>query len=172
MSNKFFATCKLGLEALVSNELKALGAEVTAVHDARVDFTGTFGDMASALLGLRTAERVLMEVGSFRAVTFEELYEGVRAIDWKQYLTRHNFIHVNGKSAKSRLFSVSDCQSIAKKAIVDALFRAYGVSGIAAARLEETMDFTSFRVSEQNTAAIHNVYEAERTADISSAVSR
>ncbi|MBQ7061450.1 MAG: class I SAM-dependent RNA methyltransferase [Clostridia bacterium] len=127
MTNKFFATCKMGLEALVSNELKALGIEVTAVHDARVDFAASFAAMADAVLNLRTAERVLMEVGAFPAVSFEELYEGVRAIDWKRYLTRHNFIHVNGKSAKSRLFSVSDCQSIAKKAIVDSLFAAYGV---------------------------------------------
>ena len=125
--NKYFATCKLGLEALVSNELRALGIEVTAVHDARVDFTGSYTDMAVALLNLSTAERVLMEVGSFRAVTFEELYDGVRAIEWQNYLSKTNFIHVNGKSAKSRLFSVSDCQSIAKKAIVDSLFRAYGV---------------------------------------------
>lgn len=127
MTNKFFATCKIGLESLVAAELKGLGIEVSAVHDARVDFSGNFTDMAVALLNLRTAERVLMEVGSFRAVTFEELYEGVRAIRWQDYLTKNSFIHVTGKSAKSRLFSVSDCQSIAKKAIVDCLFSAYGV---------------------------------------------
>lgn len=127
MTNKFFATCKIGLESLVSAELRGLGIEVTAVHDARVDFSGNFTDMAVALLNLRTAERVLMKVGSFRAVTFEELYEGVRAIRWQDYLTKTSFIHVTGKSAKSRLFSVSDCQSIAKKAIVDCLFSAYGV---------------------------------------------
>lgn len=127
MTNKFFATCKIGLEALVSGELRSLGIEVTAVHDARVDFTGSYTDMAVSLLNLRTAERVLMEVGSFRAVSFEELYEGVRAIRWQEYLTKNSFIHVTGKSAKSRLFSVSDCQSIAKKAIVDSLFSAYGV---------------------------------------------
>ncbi|MBR6006464.1 MAG: class I SAM-dependent RNA methyltransferase [Clostridia bacterium] len=127
MTNKFFATCKIGLEALVSGELRSLGIEVTAVHDARVDFTGSYTDMAVSLLNLRTAERVLMEVGSFRAVSFEELYEGVRAIRWQDYLTKNSFIHVTGKSAKSRLFSVSDCQSIAKKAIVDSLFSAYGV---------------------------------------------
>lgn len=125
--SKFFATCKIGLESLVSSELRALGLEVTAVHDARVDFTCGFDGMAAALLNLSTAERVLMEVGSFHAVTFDELYEGVRALPWKDYLTKNSFIHVTGKSAKSRLFSVSDCQSIAKKAIVDSLFRAYGV---------------------------------------------
>ncbi len=123
----FFATCKIGLEALVSRELRELGIEVTAVNDARVDFSGSYTDMAAALLYLRTAERVLMEVGSFTAVSFEQLYEGVRKIEWKNYLNKSNFIHVNGKSAKSALFSVSDCQSIAKKAIVDSLFDSYGV---------------------------------------------
>ena len=88
MTNKFFATCKIGLESLVAAELKGLGIEVKAVHDARVDFSGSFTDMAISLLNLRTAERVLMEVGSFRAVTFEELYEGVRAIRWQDYLTK------------------------------------------------------------------------------------
>ncbi len=127
MTNRFFATCKIGLESLVANELRTLGIQVDAVHDARVDFSGSFTDMAVALLNLRTAERVLMQVGSFRAESFEELYEGVRAIDWKNYLAKNSFIHVTGKSAKSRLFSVSDCQSIAKKAIVDSLFRAWGV---------------------------------------------
>ncbi|MBR6007394.1 MAG: class I SAM-dependent RNA methyltransferase, partial [Clostridia bacterium] len=127
MTNKFFATCKLGLEALVAAELRKLGVEVSAVRDARVDFNADFTEMAVSLLNLRTAERVLMEVGSFRAVSFEELYEGVRAIRCQDYLTKSSFIHVTGKSAKSRLFSVSDCQSIAKKAIVDSLFSAYGV---------------------------------------------
>lgn len=125
--NDFFATCKLGLESLVSGELKKLGIEVTGVRDARVDFRGDYSDMYAALLNLRTAERVLMNIASFRAVSFEELYEGVRKIRWKDYLTKNSFIHVNGKSAKSRLFSVSDCQSIAKKAIVDSLFASYGV---------------------------------------------
>ena len=123
----FFATCKIGLESLVSGELRELGIEVTAVHDARVDFSGSYFDMATALLYLRTAERVLMQVGSFEATSFEELYEGVRAIEWKNYINKNNFIHVTGKSAKSKLFSVSDCQSIAKKAIVDKLFSSYGV---------------------------------------------
>lgn len=127
MMNNYFATCKLGLESLVSGELKKLGIEVSAVHDARVDFRGDFLDMYTALLNLRTAERVLMNIASFRAVSFEELYEGVRAIKWSEYLKKDSFIHVNGKSAKSTLFSVSDCQSIAKKAIVDSLFDSYGV---------------------------------------------
>ena len=108
-------------------ELKALSIEVERVDTACVRFLGDFYDMAKACLWLRTAERVLMEVKSFTALTFDELFEGVKAIDWKNYLARDSFIHVNGKSAKSRLFSVSDCQSITKKAIVENLRATYRV---------------------------------------------
>lgn len=118
---------QIGLESVVAGELRDLGIEVLRVSDARVDFAGDHFAMARACLWLRTAERVLMKLASFRAVTFDELYEGVRRIRWKDYLLRTSFIHVNGKSAKSRLFSVSDCQSIAKKAIVDSLSREYGL---------------------------------------------
>ena len=121
----FIATCKMGVESITAHELRALGIEVVAVHDARVIFKGRFDSMARACLWLRTAERVLMEGGSFTAATFDELFNGVRAVNWKDYLAKDTFIHVNGKSAKSTLFSVSDCQSITKKAIVENLKAAY-----------------------------------------------
>lgn len=124
----FIATCKLGLEALVAGELRRLDINVLSVEDARIRFKGDFSAMARACLWLRTAERVLFEVGTFEAKTFEELFEGVRKIEWKDYLARDTFIHVNGKSAKSTLFSVSDCQSIAKKAIVENLKAAYNTN--------------------------------------------
>lgn len=124
----FYATCKLGLESLVARELRMMGAEVVSVEDARIRFDGEWSAMARACLWLRTAERVLVEVGSFEARSFDELFEGVRAIRWRDYLARDSFIHVNGKSAKSTLFSVSDCQSIAKKAIVENLREAYKTS--------------------------------------------
>lgn len=82
-------------------------------------FLGDYQTMAKACLWLRTAERVLMEVASFEARSFEELFQGVKAVSWRDYLKKDSFIHVNGKSAKSTLFSVSDCQRIAKKAIVE-----------------------------------------------------
>lgn len=125
---RFIATCKLGLEATVSMELRRLGIEVERVEDARITFAGGLYEMARACLWLRTAERVLLEAASFEARSFEELFEGVKAIDWRQYLQRDSFIHVNGKSAKSALFSVSDCQSIAKKAIVERLKAAYNTA--------------------------------------------
>ena len=125
---RYIATCKLGLERVVSGELKGLGIAVEQVEDARVLFLGEPEDMARACVWLRSAERVLQEVGSFEARTFDELFEGVKALDWKAYLGKNTFIHVNGKSAKSTLFSVSDCQSITKKAIVENLKAAYGIS--------------------------------------------
>ena len=118
---QFLATCKLGLESTVTRQLRDLGIEVDQTLDARVRFSGTQETLAKALLWLRTAERVLLIVGEFKAVTFEELFEGVSNIEWKRYLEKDSFIHVNGKSAKSTLFSVSDCQSIVKKAIVENL---------------------------------------------------
>lgn len=127
---RFIATCKMGLESVVADELKRLGIEVEGVFDARIVFRGGYLDMARACLWLRTAERVLMIVGEFHAETFDELYSGVRAIRWKDYIGKNSFIHVNGKSAKSKLFAVSDCQSITKKAIVDSLFEAYKVKSL------------------------------------------
>ena len=119
---RFIATCKLGLESTVARQMRQLGLAVERTEDARVTFTGGFTEMARALLWLRTAERLLLEVGAFPATTFTELFDGVLALDWKPFLAR---IHVNGKSAKSTLFSVSDCQSIVKKAIVENLKAAY-----------------------------------------------
>ncbi|MBQ9832399.1 MAG: class I SAM-dependent RNA methyltransferase [Clostridia bacterium] len=122
---KFIATAKMGLESVVASELKHMNMADVTVYDARVTFTGDFADMAKACLYLRCAERLLLCVGEFKATTFEELFQGVKAINWREYIARDTFIHVNGKSAKSKLFSVSDCQSITKKAIVENLKTAY-----------------------------------------------
>lgn len=125
MKEKFIATCKIGLESLTARELKRLDIEVEQVLDARVVFRADYFDMARACLWLRTAERILLVVSEFKALSFEELFEGVKKIDWTKYLLPDNFIHVNGKSAKSKLFSVSDCQSITKKAIIESLKQRY-----------------------------------------------
>ena len=118
---KFYATCKLGLEALVTRQLRDLGIEVLSTEDARVAFSGGDAEMARALLWLRTAERVLLVAGEFEAETFEALFDRTYALNWKRFLRPDTTIHVTGKSAKSALFSVSDCQSIVKKAIVENL---------------------------------------------------
>ena len=127
---EFTATAKIGLESTVAFQLHKLGILETETLDARVKFNGGYTDMAKALLWLRTAERLLMTVKTFHADTFEALFEQTKQIRWEQYLTPHTRIHVNGKSAKSTLFSVSDCQSIVKKAIIESLRSAYHVQTI------------------------------------------
>jgi putative N6-adenine-specific DNA methylase len=122
---KFIATCKLGLESLVTRQLRDLDIEVLETADARVSFSGGQEEMIKALLWLRVAERVLLVAEEFDAKTFDELFEQTKAVRWKQYLKPETNIHVTGKSAKSTLFSVSDCQSIVKKAIVESLKAAY-----------------------------------------------
>ena len=122
---RWIATCKLGLESTVTRQLKSMGIEVERTDDARVTFSGGFDTMIQALLWLRTAERVLLVVEEFEARTFDELFEQTRATEWKPYLEPRTTIHVTGKSAKSTLFSVSDCQRIVKKAIVENLKAAY-----------------------------------------------
>ncbi len=123
---KFIATCKLGLESTVTRQLRQMNIQVESTEDARITFRGDFATMIDALLWLRTAERVLLVVGEFSAITFDELFEQTKALDWKPYLTPHTNIHVTGKSAKSKLFSVSDCQRIVKKAIVENIKSVYG----------------------------------------------
>ena len=128
---RFTATTKLGLESTVAITLRQLGIEPTETLDARVRFEGDYTVMARALLWLRTAERLLLDVGEFTATSFTELFDRTKAIDWKPYLSPKTRIHVNGKSAKSTLFSVSDCQSIVKKAIVESLKASYHTDYIA-----------------------------------------
>ena len=124
---RFIATCKIGLESVVSLELRRLDIEVEKVEDARVLFLGDYQTMAKACLWLRTAERVLMEVASFEARSFEELFQGVKALPWEQFIAKDAAFPVKGYSLNSKLFSVSDCQKIIKKAIVERLKGVYGL---------------------------------------------
>ena len=119
------ATCRLGLESVVADELRILGAQDVCVRNARVDFRGTADLLARANLWLRTADRVFLVVGRFAAATFDQLFEGTRALPWEDYLTRDAQFPVKGKSAKSALHSVSDCQAIVKKAVVERLRAKY-----------------------------------------------
>jgi putative N6-adenine-specific DNA methylase len=121
-----YATCPMGLEAVVAQELKQLGYE-TKTDNGRVSFQGTLRDVVRCNLWLRTADRVLIHMGQFRAVTFDDLFEGTKAIDWAAWIPAHGEFPVEGKSAKSRLESVPACQGIVKKAIVEKLKQAHRV---------------------------------------------
>ncbi|MCP3738783.1 THUMP domain-containing class I SAM-dependent RNA methyltransferase [Rossellomorea sp. BNER] len=121
------ATAAMGLESLVAKEVRDLGYECT-VDNGKVIFQGDEKAIARANLWLRTADRVKILVGEFKALTFDQLFEGTKAIQWEKYLPVDAQFPVQGKSVKSKLFSVSDCQSIVKKAIVEKLKTSYRVS--------------------------------------------
>ncbi len=123
--HKLLATTSFGLEALVSWEIKELGYEIEAVDNGRVYFNGDAEAICRANLWLRTADRVLLVIGEFTACSFEELFQNTRKLPWPELLPRDAVFPVNGKSVKSTLYSVPDCQSIVKKAIVESMKEKY-----------------------------------------------
>lgn len=144
MSERFelIAPCHFGLESVLKREIYDLGYEITSVEDGRVSFIGDAEAVARANIGLRTAERVLLNAGSFAARTWDELYEGTRALPLERYLPADaKFWVTKASSVKSRLFSPSDIQSVMKKAMVDRLSGIYHVN-----RFPETGASFPFRV--------------------------
>lgn len=127
MEYKLCVPCLLGLEGPIADELKRLDMENVTSENGRVYFTGGAEAIARANVNLRIGERVLVELGRFNAVTFEELFQGVKAIRWEDILPRDGAFPVKGYSLNSALFSVSDCQKIIKKAIVERLKSVYGL---------------------------------------------
>lgn len=119
------ASTVFGLEAVVKKECEKLGFENISVSNGKVEFTGTQIDIARANLWLRSAERVLVKLGEFKALTFDELYENTKKIEFESFLTENGKFLVSGKSIKSKLKSVSDCQAIVKKALIDRLTKEY-----------------------------------------------
>ena len=129
---ELIAPCHFGLESVLKKEIIDLGYDVSEVSDGKVTFIGDDEAIARTNIGLRTAERVLIKVGSFTATTFEELFEGTRALDWESYIpVDGRFNVVKAASIKSKLFSPSDIQSIMKKAMVERLKSVYNVSWFA-----------------------------------------
>lgn len=125
----FLAPCHFGLESVLKRELQDLGCEISLVEDGRVTFQGDMGTLCRANIFLRTAERVLLQVGRFRAESFDELFEKIKALPWEDYIPMDGkFWVTKATSVKSRLFSPSDIQSIVKKAMVERLKSHYGVS--------------------------------------------
>ena len=123
---KLMAPCHFGMEAVLKREITDLGYEITEVMDGRVIFSGGEDAIARANVFLRTAERVLLVVGDFNAVTFDELFEGTKAIAWEDYIPEDGkFWVAKAASVKSKLFSPSDIQSIIKKAMVERLKKTY-----------------------------------------------
>lgn len=122
------ATAAMGLEAIVAKEVRDLGYECT-VDNGKVHYKGDEKAIARSNMWLRTADRVKIVVGEFKATTFDELFEKTKALNWHDYLPVNAQFPVAGKSVKSKLFSVSDCQAIVKKAIVQSLSTHYKKTG-------------------------------------------
>ncbi len=122
------APCHFGLEAVLKKEIYDLGYEISKVEDGKVTFIGDAEAVCRANMFLRTAERVLLKVGSFHAVTYDELFEGIRALPWEVYLPKDaKFWVTKASSIKSRLFSPSDIQRIVKKAVVEKMKEYYDI---------------------------------------------
>ena len=125
---ELIAPCHFGLEAVLKREITELGYEIAEVEDGRVTFYGDADALYRANVFLRTAERVLLKVGSFKAVTFEELFEKTRMLAWEEFIPKNGkFWIAKAASVKSKLFSPSDIQSIMKKAIVRKLQESYHI---------------------------------------------
>ena len=125
---EWIAPCHFGLESVLKREIQDLGYEIAQVEDGRVTFYGEADAACRANVFLRTAERVLLKAGSFKAVTFDELFEKTKAIPWENYIPKNGkFWVAKASSVKSKLFSPSDIQSIMKKAMVDRLRSRYHV---------------------------------------------
>lgn len=126
---EWIAPCHFGLEAVLKKEILDLGYEIVEVSDGRVIFKGDITALARANIFIRTAERIMLKVGSFTATTFDELFEGTKVLPWEEYIPEDGkFWVTKATTNKSKLFSSSDIQSIVKKAIVDHLKYKYRVT--------------------------------------------
>ena len=138
----FTAPCIFGLESLVSDELKKMGAENVAAENGRVFFSGDEYLAARANIRSRFSERIMIVVGSFEAHSFEELFEGTKALPWENFIGEFDEFPVKGHSVNSDLFSISDCQSIIKKAIVERLKTKYNVQWFEETGVKFQIDFS------------------------------
>ena len=145
MKLELVATCLFGLEKLLGEEIDALGLKRLETMDGRVSFEGELCDIARANLSLRCAEHVFICLGRFEATTFDQLFEGTRALPWENWIGKNDAFPVKGHAIKSKLFSVPDCQSIIKKAIVERLSTHYGVRWFSETEAKYQVEFFLFK---------------------------
>ncbi len=124
---RFSAPCLFGLESVLGDELRRMEATDVEVSNGRVDFSGDNNMLARANICSRYAERILIKLGSFKALSFTDLFDGVAELPWENYIGKFNAFPVKGWSIDSALHSIPDCQSIIKKAIVSRLSKKYGI---------------------------------------------
>ena len=141
MKLQLVATCLFGLEHLLGEEIEELGYDRISTIDGRVTFLGDEEAIAVANVNLRYAERVLIKVGSFRAESFSELFDGTYELPWDQFIGKLDQFPVKGHSIKSDLHSIPDCQAIIKKAIVKKLSSVYGIQIFPEERVKYQIEF-------------------------------
>lgn len=124
----FSVPCLLGLEGLVAQELRDMNAAEVTAQNGRVDFKGDMNMLARANICCRYGERILIKMGEFKAQSFEELFVGVKNLPWEEWIGKFDAFPVKGYSLNSKLYSVSDCQAITKKAVVERLKQKYKIS--------------------------------------------
>ena len=145
MKLELVATCLFGLEKLLGAEIDALGLRRIETMDGRVIFEGSEADIARANINLRCAERVMIRLGAFPARNFEELFEGTKKLPWEAWIGKYDAFPVKGHCIKSKLYSVPDCQSIVKKAIVNRLSDAYGIRWFQENGVKYQIEFFLFK---------------------------
>ena len=139
------ATCLFGLEKLLGEEIDKLDYKRLDTMDGRVTFEGDACAVARANINLRCAERIFIKVGSFEARTFTDLFEGTKSLPWENYIGRLDAFPVKGHSIKSALFSIPDCQSIVKKAVVNRLGEKYHISYFDETEVKYQIEFFIFK---------------------------
>ncbi len=145
MEIEFVATCLFGLEHFLGEEIDRLGYRRTETIDGRVSFIGDEYAVARCNIWLRCAERLYIKMGSFRARTFGELFEGTKSVEWEKYIGREDAFPVKGHSIRSKLFSIPDCQSIVKKAVAQRLDNEYGMCWFPESRVKYQIEFFILR---------------------------
>ena len=138
-------TCASGLEKTLKSELKRLGIDESPVENGATTISASALDVARFNLNLRTADRVYVNLKEFTAITFDQLFEGVRSIEWERYIPQDGRITVNGKSVKSQLYALSACQSIIKKAIAVRLTEKYSIRSLSESGSEYGVVFWVFK---------------------------
>ncbi len=128
MELTYVATCLFGLEKFLGEEIDALGYKRISTIDGRVTFVGDISAVARCNIGMRFSERLYIKLGEFGADSFDALFEGTKALPWEDFIGANDAFPVSGHSVKSKLFSIPDCQSIVKKAIVERLKTKYHLS--------------------------------------------
>lgn len=142
MKLELIATATFGLEAVVKREIEALGYKILKSEDAKITYLGDERAIVRSNLWLRCADRVLLKMGEFKAMEFEELFQQTKALPWEEWIVPDGKFTVTGSSVKSKLHSVPACQSIVKKAIVSRLSDVYGMEQFPETGAEYTVKAT------------------------------